>query len=472
MAKYLLILKFKNMKNKIILIIVILLQGVMVLYSQEQTGQTIITAEYYVGTDPGEGNGTPISGSFPSTNVTLTLNNLSYPQGTVLYFRVQSSDSTWSNPLGYKVDKNKVPGGQLAYGEYFINTDPGQGNATPLSFDVNGIATVSNLTMYYGDVIYIRTEDTYNRWSNPRGYKYLYKDIMKAQYKIKLASNGQFTNPANTTVTENPDHTGEFIGTKNNITWHTNDSIWTRMQTYEGFYSQSWILGIVANAGVNQIICEGEEATLTATGGSSYQWSDGQAGATITVTPDTTTTYGLTASHNVIAISLDSVTVYVLPQPATPTITQNGNTLISSSAVTYQWYNMSGPISGATSQTYNPPATGNYYVVITDVNGCSATLDNFFFILSGVADIGILNNITIYPNPTTGELFIEMEITKAQDLELKLLNVVGQVIYEEKLNKYVGNYQKVIDVGVYAKGVYTLQLLSDEGVINRKVVVE
>ena len=33
-------------------------------------------------------------------------------------------------------------------------------------------------------------------------------------------------------------------------------------------------------------------------------------------------------------------------------------------------------------------------------------------------------------------------------------------------------YQKAVDVGEYAKGIYNLQLLSDEGIINKKIVVE
>ncbi|MFH1321438.1 MAG: T9SS type A sorting domain-containing protein [Bacteroidota bacterium] len=67
---------------------------------------------------------------------------------------------------------------------------------------------------------------------------------------------------------------------------------------------------------------------------------------------------------------------------------------------------------------------------------------------------------------------IKREITNPGDLEIKLLNVIGQVIYEEGLSKFAGAYQKTIDVGKYAKGVYTLQLISDEGAINRKIIVE
>ena len=84
----------------------------------------------------------------------------------------------------------------------------------------------------------------------------------------------------------------------------------------------------------------------------------------------------------------------------------------------------------------------------------------------------LIEGLTVYPNPNTGEFIIEMNITKATDLEIKLIDVIGKVIYTENLSKYVGAYQKTIDVGEYAKGIYNLQLLSNEGLINKKIVVE
>lgn len=51
-----------------------------------------------------------------------------------------------------------------------------------------------------------------------------------------------------------------------------------------------------AGAGNNQTICAGENATLTASGGVSYSWSNGQNAATITVSPTQTTTYTVTVT--------------------------------------------------------------------------------------------------------------------------------------------------------------------------------
>lgn len=76
---------------------------------------------------------------------------------------------------------------------------------------------------------------------------------------------------------------------------------------------------------------------------------------------------GCTVSHT------ESGYILVL-QPMVPVVSVSGNTLSSTPALTYQWYStVSGIITGATQQNFTPGTAGDYYVVVTDFNGCSAT---------------------------------------------------------------------------------------------------
>ncbi|MEZ4910993.1 MAG: hypothetical protein R2774_09030 [Saprospiraceae bacterium] len=45
-------------------------------------------------------------------------------------------------------------------------------------------------------------------------------------------------------------------------------------------------------------ICVGESTALIASGGSSYAWSTGDSGASITVSPSTTTSYTVTVTND------------------------------------------------------------------------------------------------------------------------------------------------------------------------------
>ncbi len=65
-----------------------------------------------------------------------------------------------------------------------------------------------------------------------------------------------------------------------------------------------------------------------------------------------------------------------------------------------------------------------------------------------------------------------MEISKSQNFSIKVFDVIGKVIYQENLNKILGKYQKSIDMSKNAKGTYFLQIISSEGTINRKIVLQ
>lgn len=77
----------------------------------------------------------------------------------------------------------------------------------------------------------------------------------------------------------------------------------------------------VANAGANQNICEGTSATLIATGGTQYNWSNGDTQSTITVQPINTTNYTVTVTDNNGCTNSASVLVSVQQTPQNIAIT-------------------------------------------------------------------------------------------------------------------------------------------------------
>lgn len=127
----------------------------------------------------------------------------------------------------------------------------------------------------------------------------------------------------------------------------------------------------VVSAGSDVAICNGENTILTASGATTYSWSTGQTGASITVDPTTDTTYTVTGFNGACS-DTDSVdvTVYALPTVSiTGTLTYcagASTTLDAGSFVSYLWSN------GETTQTISA-TTGNYTVTVTDSNGCSNT---------------------------------------------------------------------------------------------------
>ncbi len=173
-------------------------------------------------------------------------------------------------------------------------------------------------------------------------------------------------------------------------------------------------------------ICEGELAELSATGGQNYSWNNGAGnGAIVSVSPSNTTNYIVTGTDANGCSNTAGVTIVVNSAP-TPTAVINESILQTGNYVTYQWHVNSSPIPGATSQTWEFTENGNYYVVVTDGNGCSGTSE--VVVVSTVSiDEKVELTLRLYPNPTTGEFIVDFG-QHVQDAELRIINAQGQLV--------------------------------------------
>lgn len=129
------------------------------------------------------------------------------------------------------------------------------------------------------------------------------------------------------------------------------------------------------DAGVDQDICTGDQTTITATGGNTYNWDNGLgAGAAHNVSPSATTTYEVTGTDLNGCENTDQITVTV---NTIPTINagvdqevcegESVTLAATASGGTITWDN--GVTDGV---SFNAMATTTY-TATTDDNGCTAT---------------------------------------------------------------------------------------------------
>ena len=118
-------------------------------------------------------------------------------------------------------------------------------------------------------------------------------------------------------------------------------------------------------------ICSGNNTTLTATAGTSYQWSTGASTQSISV--GTSNVYTVTVTYSGGCTATASVNVTANTNPV-PSITGNNSicqgqssTINAGSYAGYSWS------TGATTATINVNTAGNYSVTVTDANGCTGT---------------------------------------------------------------------------------------------------
>ncbi len=142
----------------------------------------------------------------------------------------------------------------------------------------------------------------------------------------------------------------------------------------------------VVDAGADQTICEGNPATLTATGATTYNWNGIGGGATQTVTPNTTTTYEVTGTDDYGCENTDQVVVTVSPIPVPDfeadiregcePLTVNFTNLSGFTGGTCKWDfgdGTTGVLCNNVTHTYQNGGTYSVSLTITDAIGCSGT---------------------------------------------------------------------------------------------------
>lgn len=148
-------------------------------------------------------------------------------------------------------------------------------------------------------------------------------------------------------------------------------------------------------------LCAGNIVTLDAGPGyTSYSWTGGSSTQSIPVNQNGTFSVIVYAGD---CFGSDSQVVTFIALPV-PVISQNGNVLSCDAAgVSYQWYLNGQPIGGATSQSYNATASGNYSVMILD-GSCTEESDDFAFEYDNVGELDL--TFALYPNPANDAIRI------------------------------------------------------------------
>ncbi|TRW23516.1 T9SS type A sorting domain-containing protein [Flavobacterium zepuense] len=138
-------------------------------------------------------------------------------------------------------------------------------------------------------------------------------------------------------------------------------------------------------------------------------------------------------------------------------ITNNQNTLTAPAAIGYQWYKEGVKIEGATGQTHEAEASGNYSVLI------KLNEDNEDRVMSNPLAVNVLsspefvadtNDFLIYPSPARS--VITVESTWAENLgEVQIFNTLGAMVYSEN---NINKPKATIPVTNLAPGIYTVKV--------------
>jgi hypothetical protein len=220
----------------------------------------------------------------------------------------------------------------------------------------------------------------------------------------------------------------------------------------------------------NSKICYGDSLTIIASGANTYSWSTGVLTNSISISPFSTTNYTIIGMAVTGCSNIAVTTVEVNQLPIITVMSQdsvvcvgNSSILTANGANTYSW--SSG--SSIATQTISPTSTTDYTVVGTDTNGCSS-LTIFTQSVStciGIKELTTNNIITIFPNPTEENLYVEVE---NPNTTLNIFSTLGKLVLSESLV----NLKNQINIKELSNGIYIIKIIDSNRIISISKIVK
>ncbi len=216
----------------------------------------------------------------------------------------------------------------------------------------------------------------------------------------------------------------------------------------------------------NPAICSGQNATLTATGATSYTWSTNATNNSIVVSPLSNTVYSVTGKNAAGCTAIASATITVNPSPVLAVSSSNtlicigqSATLSATGASSYTW----STAGSGSSITVFPAITTTYTVSGTGANGCSSQLSytQQVSLCTSIETISGTSTILVYPNPFSNQLSMVLE----QPALIVMSNMLGQTFYSAQAESGLSS----IDTKDIPAGVYYVEIRNDKRTVIKVI---
>lgn len=90
--------------------------------------------------------------------------------------------------------------------------------------------------------------------------------------------------------------------------------------------------------------------------------------------------------------------------------------------------------------------------------------------VTGIIDGKLQNEIMIFPNPTSGKITLQTKLSQNSDVRIIVYNVLGELMYEQKLVSSQASFNLQIDLSTLRGGIYMLQVGRGETILRKKII--
>ncbi|RIV27007.1 T9SS C-terminal target domain-containing protein [Fibrisoma montanum] len=259
-----------------------------------------------------------------------------------------------------------------------------------------------------------------------------------------------------------------------------------------GDESLNFIIYPIPRAGVTPgptaAVCAGSLLTLQADAdiAATLQWSkDGTAitGATTqSLTVNQAGSYavavlldGCRATSPPVAVTVkEGITATITPQGPTRVYVPNTVGLVANGTTgyAYQWFRDGTAVAGATSVSFAAPQSGQYSVLVTAPNGCTAlasavpvTIDIVLAVDPSVSNLG---SWSISPNPVDRTCTVTFPSGVTGPVVLTLVDATGRAVHQKTIPP--GQRKADLNVSGLPPGTYLLRVTTDQTEVRQRLL--
>ena len=113
-----------------------------------------------------------------------------------------------------------------------------------------------------------------------------------------------------------------------------------------------------------------------------------------------------------------------------------------------------------------------FWTLTDDCNNTTTHIQTITIVPStGISNIPDHTNFLVYPNPSNGTFNLEYTIESGK-VSILVTDITGKEVYQEVFLNPIMDIKETLDLSNSGPGVYFLRLVSDLGVLHRRLVVE
>jgi len=231
------------------------------------------------------------------------------------------------------------------------------------------------------------------------------------------------------------------------------------------------------NLGVDTTICPNDTLNLNAGIHTAYLWNDSSVDTLLSVTA--AGIYSVTVTDANACTDVDSITVSLHTAPiinlgGDTTICVYDNILLNAGAgfTSYLWFDNTPTQTLLIQGSVFGIGVVNASVVVTDNHTCTAT-DTMVVTIDACTGVNetASGDIQIYPNPSNGLVYIELNNIINSKCEVSVYNVQGQLVKSQEIISAGNSSVFELDLRKQAKGVYFIKTITGTTISMSKIVV-